>query len=452
MGTVAGRDIQQWCRQVPVLRDVIACRETFWLNPAAAPAASALSAMDLTARDIADAAARLERFRPFLSRVFAETRKAGGLIESPLTPIAAMQRQLAAHHAIELPGRLLLKCDNLLPISGSVKARGGIYEVLNYAEQLALAHGLLTVEDDYALLAEEKARKLFRNHRIAVGSTGNLGLSIGIMGARLGFRVTVHMSADARCWKKERLRACGVEVLEYDADYSQAVAAGRRQAESDPACHFIDDENSATLFLGYAVAARRLARQLSEQEILVDTDHPLFVYLPCGVGGAPGGITFGLKHLFGDHVHCFFAEPTHSPCMLTGLATGLHNQVAVEDFGLDNRTAADGLAVGRPSGFIGRMLAPVIDGVYTVQDAELYRLLALLADSQTIALEPSAAAGLVGMPRVLEQSAWLAKRRLISHLPTATHIAWATGGSMVPTEEMQRYYQLGREQCKIPHS
>ena len=116
----------------------------------------------------------------------------------------------------------------------------------------------------------------------------------------------------------------------------------------------------------------------------------------------------------------------------------------MQDFGIDNVTAADGLAVGRPSGFVGRALEAAIDGYYTVSDASLYRHLALLATTEDLRVEPSAAAGLPGPQRVLADTAYLERAGLTPPaLAKATHLVWATGGSMVPEEEMSRYLQTG---------
>jgi D-serine dehydratase len=371
---------------------------------------------------------------------FPETRASKGILESEIAAIPAMQATLNERYGVELTGKLLLKKDSHLPISGSIKARGGIYEVLTHAERLAIKAGLLCEEDDYRKLFSEEFRQFFGQYSIAVGSTGNLGMSIGIMSAKLGFTVTVHMSADAREWKKRKLREHGVIVVEYAEDYGVAVEQGRKEAKRDPNCFFIDDENSRTLFLGYSVAGERVKTQFDQMGIKVDAEHPLFVYLPCGVGGGPGGVAFGLKLAFGDNVHCLFAEPTHSPCMLLGVHTGLHDNIAVQDLGIDNLTAADGLAVGRASGFVGRAMERLLDGFYTLSDQEMYDLLGLLARDEQIKLEPSALAGMPGPWRIAADREWLAVRGFdAATLARATHLVWATGGGMVPAEEMEKY-------------
>ena len=443
---ILGRTLESWCASYPLISDLVALHETTWFNPGLAPAAQALGDVGLGAADVADASARLARFAPYLRRAFPETAASNGIVESDVVPVAQLQTVLAERYGQALSGALWLKRDSHLPISGSIKARGGIYEVLKHAEDLALAAKLMSLDDDYAVLHSNQARAFFGQYKIAVGSTGNLGMSIGIMGAALGFQVTVHMSADARQWKKDTLRAHGVSVIEYASDYSAAVAQGRQQAEADPGCHFVDDENSVNLFLGYAVAGERLKQQLADEHITVDAQHPLFVYLPCGVGGAPGGVAFGLKLAFGDAVHCIFAEPTHSPCMLLGVYTGLHDQVSVQDFGIDNVTAADGLAVGRASGFVGKAMQRLLDGFYTVSDEEMYSLLALMERNQGLRLEPSALAGVPGIARVqADRQGYLARLGLdAQHLLNATHLIWATGGNRVPADEMDAYISKGR--------
>lgn len=449
---IANRSVADWMRTCPVVSDICELKETAWIDPDKLPFEEAKAACELTMADIEDAAARLDRFAPYLRTVFPETAESGGIIESAVRPIPHMQQVLEADAGVPIPGRLWIKLDSHLPISGSIKARGGIYEVLKTAEDIALQSGMLKPEDDYSVLASERFRKLFSEYSVAVGSTGNLGLSIGIMSAKLGFKVTVHMSADARQWKKDLLRSKGVEVIEYASDYSIAVAEGRKRASNDPYCHFVDDENSRTLFLGYTVAALRLKKQFDALGVAVDDDHPLFVYLPCGVGGGPGGVAFGLKMVFGDAAHCFFAEPTHSPCMMLGMATGENSRVSVQDFGVDNRTAADGLAVGRASGFVGGLMRPFISGCYSLSDERMYSLLAKLADAEDIFLEPSALAGMYG-PVLTQTSEAVAgcveKSGLSEKMENAVHLVWATGGNMVPREEMRYYYEKGKALSSI---
>lgn len=426
--------------EFPLVKRLIDLEEVVWFNPNITTLEEGLPYVGLGAANIKDASERLKRFAPYLMKAFPETAASNGIIESSVVDIDKMKSCLETQYDTQILGRLMLKIDSHLPISGSIKARGGIYEVLTHAERLAIEAGLLSESDDYSKLASEEFRQFFQQYSIAVGSTGNLGMSIGIMSAKLGFSVSVHMSADAREWKKNKLRSHGVNVVEYEQDYGVAVEQGRKEAEKDPTCFFIDDENSQTLFLGYSVAGERLKQQFDEMGIVVDSNHPLFVYLPCGVGGGPGGVAFGLKMAFGDDVHCIFAEPTHSPCMLLGVHTGLHDDIAVQDLGIDNITAADGLAVGRASGFVGRAMERLLDGYYTMTDERMYHHLGELSELEDIRLEPSALAGMIGAVHVSNDKAYQARMQFTEEkLNNATHLIWATGGGMVPEEEMSAY-------------
>lgn len=410
------------------LEEVTGLKPVLWKNPRLDKAKDVLPNLDIKYEDIIDARDRLIRFAPLIKKLFPETED--GIIESPLVEIPYMKEELEKNYN-SINGKVFLKCDSHLKVAGSIKARGGIYEVLKHAEEIAINCGMLSITDDYSKLINKEFKELFSGYSIGVGSTGNLGLSIGIMSAALGFKVNVHMSRDAKEWKKELLRSKGARVIEYDDDYSKAVEEGRRQCEGDKKAYFIDDENSAALFLGYSVAALRLKEQLDKMGITVDKNNPMYVYLPCGVGGAPGGIAFGLKHVFLDNVHCYFVEPTHAPCMLLGLLTQKFSDIHVKNYGIDNITEADGLAVGSPSKLVANIANKLIDGIYTIEDKSLFKLLALLKDSQDIKIEPSAASSLLGPT-------------LIDAPNNAIHICWATGGSFLPDELYNEMYKRGK--------
>lgn len=426
--------------QVPVLQDIIELKPTLWLNPHLITS-DLPKPFTLEINDVKDAELLWGRFAPYLVEVFPELHETKGMIESPFKRLDRLQMKLQKIFDIKFDN-FYLKCDHHLPIAGSIKARGGFYEVLHYAEKLALDAKLIEPGDDYNVFSTKKFKDFFNQYSIGVGSTGNLGLSIGIISAKFGFRVSAYMSADAKEWKKNLLREIGVNVHEYDGDFSEAITKGRQITLKEPHGYFVDDEDSIDLFLGYSTAALRLQKQLEENNIKVNDENPLFLYLPCGVGGSPGGITFGMKSIFGRNVHCFFVEPTHSPAVLLGLSTGKMEQISVHDIGLNNRTEADGLAVGRPSSFATKYSHYLVSGIYTIEDQSLFKLLALLADDENIYVEPSATAGLLGPIKVMQSNYY--KKHNIDPA-RVTHIVWSTGGDLVPEEEKKKFYKQGKK-------
>ncbi len=382
----------------------------------------------LTQNDIDDAWERLRRFASYVKSAFPETEKTGGIIDSPVESVPEMKKALEAKENIVISGNLYVKRDDSLAVCGSLKARGGIYTVFKYAEDIAIKSGMLKTTDDYAVLNTEKFKELFSKHKISVGSTGNLGMSIGLSGSKLGFDVTVYMSEEAKTWKKNKLKNAGVNVIEFEGDYTSALKLAREEAAKDPATYFIDDEDSKELFLGYSAAYKTLLGQLKDNGVIIDDTHPLIVYLPCGVGGGPGGITFGLKKNLGDNVYCYFGEPTQMPCMALAMAEG-RSDVSVYDIGLGNGTVADGLACSSPSVLAYEIMKTMLDGCFTVEDGHSIDLSRLLYKTEGIKAEPSSCVAFGGVGKIPGG---------IKNIENATHLVWLTGGSLVPEDEWKK--------------
>ncbi|TOO87206.1 D-serine dehydratase, partial [Vibrio parahaemolyticus] len=83
-------------------------------------------------------------------------------------------------------------------------------------------------------------------------------------------------------------------------------------------------------------------------------------------------------------------------------------------------------------GFVGRAMERLIDGYYTIDDTEMYNLLSLLNQTESIKLEPSALAGMTGSVHVTQNTDYLQSKSLTPEvMANATHLVWATGGGMV---------------------
>src|SRR5690554_1549112 len=115
--------------EVPVLRDIMDLEPVVWLNPNKKTMAE-MPSCSIKGLEIFAAEKLWDRFAPFFIKAIPETAETNGILESPLREIPEM-KSLLNQDSPKISGRLMLKCDNALPIAGSIKASGGFYEVLH---------------------------------------------------------------------------------------------------------------------------------------------------------------------------------------------------------------------------------------------------------------------------------------------------------------------------------
>ena len=127
--------------QYPLVKDLVALKETTWFNPGTTSLAEGLPYVGLTEQDVQDAHARLSRFAPYLAKAFPETAATGGLLNQNWLPFQLCKTAGKRISATDQRATVTEK-DSHLPISGSIKARGGIYEVLAHAEKTGSGSGV----------------------------------------------------------------------------------------------------------------------------------------------------------------------------------------------------------------------------------------------------------------------------------------------------------------------
>ena len=85
----------------------------------------------------------------------------------------------------------------------------------------------------------------------------------------------------------------------------------------------------------------------------------------------------------------------------------------------------------------------MLSGIATIEDRKLYDLMRGLLDKEDIFIEPSSCASFGALIRPEGMKKYIDKTGLSHKMKNATHIAWATGGNMVPEETRKVYLRMG---------
>jgi threonine dehydratase len=258
-------------------------------------------------------------------------------------------------------GDLWLKPETLQPV-GSFKLRGAFHAV--------------------SILPEAQ-----RARGILAYSSGNHAQAVAYAARAFGVPCIVVMPDNAAAVKVERTRALGAELVLGPAAERERIAADVLATRGDLA--LVPPFDHPAVIAGQGTIGLELLADLP------DLDR---VLVPVGGGGLASGVATAIKALR-PSVVVLGVEPALAAETAEGLALGRRTSWPVER---THRTIADGVRTG-PSDLTFAHLRERLDGIVTVEEAEIVAAVRELATAARLVVEPSGALTVAAYRRYREQ-------------------------------------------------
>lgn len=232
--------------------------------------------------------------------------------------------------------------------------------------------------------AERRARG------VVTHSSGNHGQAVARVCRSLGIRAVIVMPSDAPQLKIRRVAEDGAEIVFVGPSHEERRDRAHGLAH-DEGLTLVPSADDRHVISGQATAGLEIVEDLLEAGV---EGRPT-ILVPVGQGGLAAGVASAVKALLPE-ARVFGVEPALAADGRESLASGRIVRWAAEQVG---RTMADGMRMESLAPLPFRHLQRHLDGILTIEEADIAHAMARAASDVRLVLEPSGATALAALIR-----------------------------------------------------
>ncbi len=226
-----------------------------------------------------------------------------------------------------------------------------------------------------------------RDKEILTVSMGNHALAIAYASKLLGLKAKIIMPRNATSFKKQRVKAYGVNLEIHGDNYDEAEAYALNLSR-DEKYYFVSPYNDIDIILGQAT----LGLEIIEQNPYLDA-----IIVPVGGGGLISGISFVIKNI-SPRINVIGVQSEASPAMYESIRAGRIINVSLKP------SIAEGLHGNIEHGSITfDFVKKYIDEILLVSEEDIKESIRELYYEEGILLEGAAAVTLAALKRYIRK-------------------------------------------------